>query len=104
MNLVGVIALRYESGGPNWGEPTAKIKMAVFLSYGGGGGIRTPETLSGLTVFKTAGFNRSPTPPSSILPEKQAKEIRRANQKNLSRGCRHHAQIRFPRNTYQRVS
>src|SRR5262249_32138136 len=29
---------------------------------GGGGGIRTPETLSSLTVFKTAGFNRSPTP------------------------------------------
>ena len=69
MNLVGVIALRYESGGPNWGEPTAKIKMAVFLSYGGGGGIRTPETLSGLTVFKTAGFNRSPTPPFLILTD-----------------------------------
>jgi hypothetical protein len=34
---------------------------------GGGGGIRTPETLSGLTVFKTAGFNRSPTPPSRIV-------------------------------------
>jgi hypothetical protein len=34
---------------------------------GGGGGIRTPETLSGLTVFKTAGFNRSPTPPLNIL-------------------------------------
>ena len=34
---------------------------------GGGGGIRTPETLSGLTVFKTAGFNRSPTPPFPIL-------------------------------------
>src|SRR5216683_2617053 len=30
---------------------------------GGGGGIRTPGTLSGPTVFKTAGFNRSPTPP-----------------------------------------
>ena len=34
---------------------------------GGGGGIRTPETLTGLTVFKTAGFNRSPTPPFLIL-------------------------------------
>ena len=30
---------------------------------GGGGGIRTPGTLSGPTVFKTAGLNRSPTPP-----------------------------------------
>ena len=33
----------------------------------GEGGIRTPETLSGLTVFKTAGFNHSPTPPFPIL-------------------------------------
>jgi hypothetical protein len=31
--------------------------------FGGGGGIRTPGTLSGPTVFKTAGLNRSPTPP-----------------------------------------
>src|SRR5208337_828587 len=31
---------------------------------GGGRGIRTPEPLSGLTVFKTAGFNRSPIPPA----------------------------------------
>jgi hypothetical protein len=30
---------------------------------GGGGGIRTPETLSSLTVFKTAAFNHSATPP-----------------------------------------
>jgi hypothetical protein len=40
-----------------------------LLSDGGGGGIRTPETLSGLTVFKTAGFNRSPTPPFLILTD-----------------------------------
>jgi hypothetical protein len=30
---------------------------------GGGGGIRTHETLSGLTVFKTVVFDRSTTPP-----------------------------------------
>ena len=30
---------------------------------GGGRGIRTPGTLSGTTVFKTAGINRSPIPP-----------------------------------------
>ncbi len=41
--------------------------VPLFLHAGGGGGIRTPETLSSLTVFKTAGFNRSPTPPSLIL-------------------------------------
>ncbi len=39
---------------------------------GGGGGIRTHEALSGLTVFKTAAFNHSATPPFlsrlSIVP------------------------------------
>jgi hypothetical protein len=30
---------------------------------GGGRGIRTPGTLAGTTVFKTAGINRSPIPP-----------------------------------------
>ena len=30
---------------------------------GGGGGIRTHETLSRLPVFKTGAFNRSATPP-----------------------------------------
>jgi O-antigen ligase len=34
---------------------------------GGGGGIRTHETLSGLTVFKTVAFNRSATPPPVIM-------------------------------------
>ncbi len=31
--------------------------------YGGEGGIRTPDTLSGIAVFKTACFNRSHTSP-----------------------------------------
>ena len=35
-----------------------------FSASGGGGGIRTPEALAGLTVFKTAAFNRSATPPA----------------------------------------
>ena len=30
---------------------------------GGGGGIRTHETISRLAVFKTAAFNHSATPP-----------------------------------------
>ncbi len=34
---------------------------------GGGRGIRTPGTLSGTTVFKTAGINRSPIPPRDVL-------------------------------------
>ncbi len=37
-------------------------------SYGGGRGIRTPEPLTGLTVFKTAGFNHSPIPPREFFP------------------------------------
>ena len=41
--------------------------LAHCAENGGGGGIRTPEALSSLTVFKTAGFNRSPTPPFLIL-------------------------------------
>jgi DNA-binding LacI/PurR family transcriptional regulator len=35
---------------------------------GGGRGIRTPGTLSGTAVFKTAGINRSPIPPTPIVP------------------------------------
>src|ERR1700730_8724712 len=33
---------------------------------GGGRGIRTPERVTPLTVFKTAGFNHSPIPPTSF--------------------------------------
>jgi hypothetical protein len=36
------------------------------LRCGGGGGIRTHETLTGLTVFKTAAFSHSATPPVSV--------------------------------------
>src|SRR5579884_3984291 len=37
---------------------------------GGGRGIRTPERVTPLTVFKTAGFNHSPIPPFTILPDR----------------------------------
>ena len=38
------------------------------IRYAGGGrGIRTPERVTPLTVFKTAGFNHSPIPPIPIL-------------------------------------
>src|SRR5208282_4255584 len=47
---------------------SSMVRSPNLREAGGGGGIRTPETLSGLTVFKTAGFNRSPTPPSLIVP------------------------------------
>jgi hypothetical protein len=41
----------------------------TLCGNGGGRGIRTPERVSPLTVFKTAGFNHSPIPPFTILPE-----------------------------------
>ena len=42
----------------NWISQDAVGRLA-----GGGRGIRTPGALSGTTVFKTAGINRSPIPP-----------------------------------------
>jgi hypothetical protein len=39
------------------------------MGSGGGRGIRTPERVTPLTVFKTAAFNHSAIPPSSILPD-----------------------------------
>src|SRR5690606_8128382 len=38
------------------------------LSIGGWGGIRTPETLAGLPVFKTGAFNHSATHPAAFCP------------------------------------
>ena len=39
----------------------------------GGGGIRTPGTLSGSTVFKTVALNHSATPPDSFEPQTELK-------------------------------
>ena len=41
---------------------------AIYLGVGGGRGIRTPDTLSGTTVFKTAAINHSAIPPWWALP------------------------------------
>ena len=50
--------------GPGIAISWAKWERSEFpRRRGGGGGIRTHETLSGLTVFKTAGVNHFPTPP-----------------------------------------
>ena len=38
----------------------------LYYIHGGGRGIRTPETLLGLAVFKTAAFNHSAIPPSVL--------------------------------------
>tara|TARA_R110000851_G_scaffold119606_4_gene247464 strand:- start:316 stop:564 length:249 start_codon:yes stop_codon:yes gene_type:complete len=40
---------------------------ALFDMDGGGGGIRTPGAREGSTVFKTAAFNHSATPPAGCV-------------------------------------
>jgi hypothetical protein len=39
------------------------MNRIIKIQNGGGGGIRTHETLARLPVFKTGAFNRSATPP-----------------------------------------
>src|SRR6266852_1984795 len=46
------------------------ISASITTSCNGGGrGIRTPERVTPLTVFKTAAFNHSAIPPLFILPD-----------------------------------
>ena len=47
----------------------------LLKGSGGGRGIRTPEGLTTLTVFKTAAFNRSAIPPPLIYPISAARAI-----------------------------
>src|SRR5580698_7924831 len=54
---------------------STQITETKKLKPNGGRGIRTPERVTPLTVFKTAGFNHSPIPPSSILPDFIALEL-----------------------------
>jgi hypothetical protein len=46
-----------------WFKLAVRSQVFYDASSYGRAGIRTSETLSSLTVFKTAGFNHSPTPP-----------------------------------------
>jgi hypothetical protein len=47
-------------------RPTLKDTCARKQGSGGWGGIRTPETLARLPVFKTGAFNHSATHPFKI--------------------------------------
>lgn len=51
------------NGSPTKAAWRAKRAVRRTRSTGGGRGIRTPDSLSAITVFKTAGINRSPIPP-----------------------------------------
>src|SRR4051794_36881865 len=42
------------------------------LPVGGGGGIRTPDPVSGITVFKTVAIDHSATPPARPWPGRLA--------------------------------
>ena len=62
--LTGQLSLIQTAGCHDSRNPT---RSCYGNMSGGGRGIRTPEPLSGLTVFKTAGFNRSPIPPHLFI-------------------------------------
>src|SRR3982750_273464 len=50
-------------------EHPDRCDARVNYMDGGGRGIRTPVRVTPQTVFKTAGFNHSPIPPNTILPD-----------------------------------
>jgi hypothetical protein len=46
------------------------VEVGNALRVGGGGEIRTHETLASLPVFKTGAFNRSATPPKKVISDR----------------------------------
>ncbi len=57
---------RFASNPLGGSHPFLTKKTAIRRFFGGGGGIRTPGTLASTTVFETATFNHSATPPHWI--------------------------------------
>lgn len=51
------------------------IQGAISVMHGGERGIRTPETLAGLTVFKTVAFDHSAISPQAFLHETEENAI-----------------------------
>src|SRR6185295_10550615 len=51
-------------------ERQSQPSSGTGAKVGGGRGIRTPDTLSGTTVFKTAAINHSAIPPKSARRRK----------------------------------
>lgn len=56
---------------PRGVEPGVGVKTEEFV--GGGRGIRTPERVTPLTVFKTAAFNHSAIPPKTMVADSAAR-------------------------------
>ncbi len=44
-----------------------RLYLLDYKSTGGEGGIRTPDTVSGMPVFKTGAINRSATSPANTV-------------------------------------
>ena len=53
-------------------QPRGRISPP-FRLCGGEGGIRTPDTLSGMPVFKTGAINHSATSPNMSVPRLSAR-------------------------------
>jgi hypothetical protein len=49
------------------GRDSRSKQVKRIMRTGGEGGIRTPDTLSGMPVFKTGVFNRSTTSPANTV-------------------------------------
>ena len=58
---------------------------------GGGGGIRTPGTRKGTTVFKTVAFDHSATPPGGRVMLRPSRFVKRASPIKLLRAVRSRA-------------
>jgi hypothetical protein len=56
-------------------QPSMSAALKVRAGLSGGGGIRTHEALARPTVFKTAPFDRSGTPPERIVTDPQPGRI-----------------------------
>jgi hypothetical protein len=56
------------------------FKLIQILNlFGGGGGIRTPERVAPLPVFKTGAFNHSATPPAFLIIQSKNIQISLSN-------------------------
>src|ERR1700726_4448003 len=56
---------RSDLGGPK--QNMSELLILTEVKHGGEGGIRTPDTLSGMPVFKTGAINHSATSPAATV-------------------------------------
>src|SRR5947208_7819536 len=72
------ISVRSANLPASFGDFRRPLGAVVPYSHGDGqGGIRTLDTLAGIPVFETGGFNRSPTCPERLVIGQRVSGIRR---------------------------